>query len=883
MTMKRIRSHVFLLLWFWTGSGFAIAKEEERTNLDSIRVNLDVEKVALREALQNLIAQTKLQIVYHDGLVKGLTVSCVCYGVTLRQALEELLKPTPLTYQAMPDGQIVILKRRVNLKGYVKAAASGETLPYAHVALRCASHGSLANVEGYFVLVNVPAGLCTLRVSYIGYETLDVPVRLVDGKETIAVSMQQHALRGKEVTVTAENVQTMQVAEEPAQVRFAPGQISRLPSAGEADVFRALQLLPGISGVNDGSSGLYVRGGTPDQNLVLFDGMTIYHVDHFFGFISAFNTEAIKDVRVFKGGFPAKFGGRTSSIVELTGKSGRCDRFQAGAGLNLLSGSVLVQAPIANRGAWLFSARRSYTDFIKSDLYDKIYGAITRQNRSGNGSNPASNGNGTPVRPQAITANPDFYYFDLNGKLTYSLAGGDRLSLSFYHGNDYLDQSQNLSELPLPNAGPAATENLTEWGNTGASANWSRVWSDGFYSSLLAAYSSYTSASRRGLNADAAQNPAARAFSSTEKNEVRDATLRLDHEWQVHQAHRLEFGAWLARTNVQVNFTANDTVDILRRDEAAEQYAFYLQNKWQVFRPLELTLGLRATRYEPTQKTYYEPRAALRLPLPGGLALKGAWGEYRQFVNRITNENVLEGNRDFWLLADKQLQPSFAEHKILGAAYENQNYVLEAEAYHKNLAGVAEFSQRFRRSPEAGPENLFFLGNGVAKGIEFLAQKKSGKLHGWASYTRAQVQYRIFPFNHGAPYPASQDRRHEIKLVGNYQLGKWNLAATWAFASGAPYTAPENLTLLEGSSRSDIDAGGKNSSRLPAYHRMDLGFSRAFNSAWLDWNFGLSIFNLYDHKNVWYREYLLNPNPALVREVTTLGFAPTVTLQVNLK
>jgi hypothetical protein len=174
----------------------------------------------------------------------------------------------------------------------------------------------------------------------------------------------------------------------------------------------------------------------------------------------------------------------------------------------------------------------------------------------------------------------------------------------------------------------------------------------------------------------------------------------------------------------------------------------------------------------------------------------------------------------------------------------------------------------------------------VAKGVEFLAQKKSGKVNGWASYTLAEVEYQIPPFNNGEPYPADQDRRHEVKLVGNYSFGKWNFAATWVIASGAPYTAPESqytIKLLDGSMHSYIHVGDKNAQRLPAYHRMDVSLSRQFNGGWFDWNLGLSIFNLYDHKNVWYREYILDTNPVVVREVTTLGFAPTFMLQVNLK
>jgi hypothetical protein len=900
MTGKYPRFFLFILLV--VVPCHAALQATEKPDLDKIRITLEVNEMPLREALRELVAQSKLQIVYNDALVNEIKVNCSCKNATLRQALEELLRTTQLAFEVMNDGQIVIVEagpdKKVNLKGFVKDAETGETLPYANLALKGTHYGTASNVNGYFVLVNVPAGPCTLRVSYIGYASLDLPITATDGKETIMVKMKPQALQSAEVIVTTENLQMLEISDAPAQIRISPQQMANLPSVGEVDIFRSLQLLPGISGVNDGSSSLYIRGGTPEQNHVLFDGMTIYHVDHFFGFISAFNTEAIKDVRVFKGGFPAKFGGRTSSVVELTGKSGSYDKFQAGGSLNLLSGSGIVQLPIAGRGAWLFSLRRSYTDFVKTDLYNKLYSSITGQNQSGGSGHPNSSlriGPGQRIGAQAIFFTPDFYYYDLNSKLSYSLSARDVLSLSFYNGRDNLDQSQNLGNQTLyrGNAvgGPAitnmATGKITMWGNTGASGKWARVWSDRFYSNFLAAYSIYSSENRsRPNNGAESQNPLARTFSSSEKNDVEDLTIRFDNEWQVHKAHKVEFGSWLSRTNARVRFTANDTIEVLRRNDEAVQNAFYLQDTWNAFKPLELTLGVRATNYEPTKTTYFEPRTSFKFSLHENFWLKGAWGEYHQFVNRVTNENVLQGNRDFWLLADEKLAPSFAEHKILGLTYENYHLLFDVEAYHKDLEGVAEFSPHFHRSPEARPEEPFFLGTGVAEGIEFLAQKKSGKLNGWASYTLSKVEYQFPAFNNGEAFPADQDRRHEVKLVGNYAFGKWNLAATWVFASGAPYTAPESqyaIKLLDGGMHSYIHVGDKNANRLPAYHRMDVSLSRKFSSTLLDWNFGISIFNLYDRKNVWRREYILNTHPVIVRDVTSLGFAPTVMMKVNWK
>jgi hypothetical protein len=832
----------------------------ESGKLDSMRVEFEADNLPLRDALLNLATAANLQIVFNDADMADVRASCNCRGTTLRSALEALLQSTPLTFEMMTDGQIVIVRRKINLKGYVKAADSGETLPYANVMIKGTQKGTASNVSGYFVLVNAPAGLCTLRVSYIGYEPVEMPLTLTDGKDMVFVQIKPQVLPGTTVAVTADNLQTVEVAAEPSQLRLAPLQISRLPSVGELDVFRSLQLLPGIGGVSDLSTGLYVRGGTPDQNLVLFDGMTIYHLDHFFGFNSAFNTDAIKDVRVFKGGFPAKFGGRISSIVELTGKTGSYDNLQAGANLNLLSGSGMLQLPIAGRAAWLLSFRRSYTDIIRSGLYNDIYDFITRPPR------PSSSGNG-----QRIAIAPDFYYYDLVSKFSYSFSGRNALSLSFYNSEDNLDQSQNLRGTN-PGLGSSPTEDVTEWGNIGVSGKWSRLWSDRLYSTFTAAYSLYSSESRGALEITGGnQNRTA----VTEINDVEDLSLQWQNEWHASANHKLEFGVQFNQTNVRVNFTADDTLQYLQRDDDATHTALYFQDAWKPITPVELTLGLRAIRYAPTRAEYIEPRAAIKFAINNHLSLKGAYGEYHQFVNRITNDNALNGNRDFWLLADERLAPNFAEHKIIGLSYETRGYLFDVEAYHKNLAGVAEFSQRFRRPPESTPEALFSIGDGVAKGIEFLAQKKTGKLNGWASYTLSKVDYQIPSLNGGAAFPANHDRPHEIKLVGNYVLGKWNFAATWVLASGTPFTAPS----VSGTNQ----PFAKNAHRLPAYHRLDIGGSRQFSFANLDWEIGLSIFNLYDRSNVLRREFDINNNTFTVRDITALGFTPSFTLKVDLK
>jgi hypothetical protein len=842
--------------------------------LDSVRVNLTARSLPLRQALQDLVRQTDLQMVFTDADVSDCSVTLELDHVILRAALTALLHSTPLTYRVMQDGQVVIYRRKFNIAGYIRATETGERLPYANVEAKGTSRGTSSNVDGYFVLVNVPAGPCTLRVSYIGYQPVELPLAVSEDPETIVVEMKPRVLQGPRVDVFADNLQTIEVTHDPSQFRIAPLQIARLPAVGEVDVFRSLQLLPGIGGGSDVSTGLYVRGGTPDQNLVLFDGMTIYHVDHFFGFNSAFNTDAIKDVRVFKGGFPAKFGGRTSSIVELTGKSGSYDRLQAGANLNLLSGSGLLQLPIAGRGAWLLAVRRSYTDVIQSDLYQDVYDFITRPSRP-----PGTRSRGAPGGAFPNSRPTDFYYQDIISKLSFSWSGRDVLSLSFYNSGDYLDQTQRSDD---PGSGSdsrggnahrndSGTGDVTKWGNIGGSGKWSHVWNDRTYSGMSGAYSVYSSDSQGTFDLEESEDG---TYFTTETNKVSDLSLQIENEWHASESHRIEFGGHFNRTSVIVSFSTNDTLSVLQRDDEATLAAFYLQDTWKPSAPLELTLGARSTYYALTKSNYLEPRASFRLFLNRSFSLKGAYGEYHQFVNRITNEEALNGNRDFWLLADERLAPNFAEHKILGLTYENPGYLLDMEAYHKTLDGVAEFVRRFRHAPGEPLGALFFIGDGIAKGVEFLAQKKAGRFSGWASYALSRVDYRIPGLNRGERFPADQDRRHEIKLVGNYTWRKWNFAMTWVLTSGAPYT--------ESVSAGRYEPGDKNESRLPAYHRLNASCSRQFSFFNLNWEGGFSIFNLYDRQNVLRRDYLNNGSGSF-QDITALGFTPTVTLRVDLR
>ncbi len=798
------------------------------------------------------------------------------------------------------------------LTGVVKNAENGETLPAANIVIKGTAIGTATNVDGFFTLLNLPEKKFTLNVFYVGCHAIEMEVDLDKIEGRLVIEMQPSNIEIDEVFVTAKSYKMMKATEGVSAVRVSPIDLKTLPSFGQVDIFRSLQLLPGISGTNESSSGLYVRGGTPDQNLVLLDGMTVYNVDHFFGFFSAFNADAIKDIQMFKGGYPAKYGGRISSVVDLTGKTGDPNNLHMSGGVNLLDAHTTIEVPLGGKGSILLAGRRSYTDVMESGLYNKIYDMLSQNNAEqtqqpempampsggmGGGPGGGRGGFGSFEQPEVTTTRPTFYFYDLNGKISYRPTEKDNLALSFYSGKDNLfEDSENIRTIESQNENfPSRTiantrDEDTDWGNQGMSFKWSRQWNPKFYSNLMGAYSHYFSNYNQqiinntyDLGADTLIN--GRTMGNFEDNDVNEISFRLDNEWQASNQHRLGFGLNFSHTNVTYDFIRDDTLSILNRDETGILTTLYAQDNWKVTPKLEVNAGIRANYYDVTGQTYIEPRLSFKYSATDHLSFKGATGKYNQFVNRVINENVTEGSRDFWLIADNDLvdvQSSW--HYILGGSIENDMFLFDVETYYKTLEGLSEFSLRYRRN-DIELDQLFFSGNGTAKGIEFLLQKKQGEFTGWLTYTLAQVEHKFEGLNEENPFPALHDQTHEFKAVANWEPHpKWRFSSTWVYGSGKPYTAPESqyqIDLLDGRQFSYISVGPKNAERLPAYHRMDIAAHYLFKIGNVNMDAGFSIFNLYNRTNIWYREFDLQELPMVINDVTYLGATPNVSLNFS--
>lgn len=869
----------------------------------------------LDEVLDQVSFQTGVQLVFDRERLSQVKYEARHFNLPLADFLAQVCKENRLKFYEDEKGTVIIFdmyedprektvlgrvepekktytgkstKSNFSLTGKIVDRQSGESLPFVNIVVQGTVLGAASNVDGFFNMLRVPTDTSTLVISYMGYDTKlihltpDMPISNI----TIDLAQSATQLQGVTVRSEQETAAALQSNEKVSMVKMTPAKIAMLPNIGERDIFRSFQLMPGISAANENSAGLYVRGGTPDQALVLYDGFTVYHVDHLFGFYSAFNYNALKDVQLYKGGYEAKFGGRMSSVAEITGKEGNQREVNVGGDISLLSANLFTEIPINKKLTVLFAGRKSY----RGPLYDKIFESFNQTSQT-----PAMQGGGGGRfnRPDFQTTVKSFFY-DLNSKVTYRPTEHDIFSLSFYNGTDKMDNSRDNSR---PNFGGAsfnsAITDLTRWGNTGSSLKWSRRWNDTFYSNTLVSFSNYFNHRDRSNSTTTTTEADGEVTVKTgtlEDNVLNDLSFKSDYEWKQSQSKTMEFGAQLTRNAVDYTYSQNDTSTVIDKHDEGTTITLYAQEKLRLFNKLLITPGVRANYYSITGKPYVEPRFSFNYLLTNRLSLKGATGRYYQFARRVLREDLFQGSRDFWTMSDGDKLPvSYADHFILGASYETEDYLFDAEGYVKKLYGLSEYSLRFTPSFGGGTVNYaesFYTGSGETRGIDFLVQKKAGHYNGWIGYTLSQT-VNTFPIYQSTPYLATQNVSHEFKTTNIYRKGHWDFSMTWIFASGKPYTAPTGsyaVSLLDGTSNRFYSVTSKSGLRLPDYHRMDVAIMYHWPNRFGAMNsVGLSFFNVYNRLNVWYREFQVLYGELVQTDVHYMGFTPNLTLSMKLK
>ncbi|MES2275732.1 MAG: TonB-dependent receptor [Bacteroidota bacterium] len=783
------------------------------------------------------------------------------------------------------------------ITGKVTDMNTGESLPGATVKIRNTNLNTVTNITGGFTILKVPSDTAVVEVSFVGYQpdVFRLDSKSINSNLVFSLYPSMNALN--EVTITGKKSGVLNTDSKKVSVlQLSPAALDKLPNIGERDVMRAFQLMPGVSATNESSSGAYVRGGTPDQNLVTFDGFTVYQVDHLYGFFSAFNSNAVRDVQLLKGGFSAKYGGRLSSVTEIIGKDGNKNETNIGGDISLLSTNLYAETPVGKNSSALVSFRRSY----QGPLYDKIFGKFnTGLSQAGGFTGGRGGGPGGRGGFGAQTT-PSSYFYDINAKYVYTLSPGNSLAVSYYKGSDYLDNSRdmNLPSFTTGSSTSLAVNDNQQSGNTGAALKWNSVINHKLFANTTFSYSGFSSDRINETTGSSTDSGITKAINmgTREYNRLRDLSVKSDWEWRSASKFKWLFGGFSSSVKIDYNYNQNDTTQLINQHNTALIGGGYAEleidpnNKWHI-QP-----GLRSTYYGPTGKLYAEPRLSFSYHLNDSWNLKGATGRFYQFTNQVIREDITGGDRNFWVMANNSNIPvSSANHFIAGFNYETDQFLFDVEGYYKSLSGLTEYSIRqegggggpFGGTRTATVTENFYQGSGYAKGIEFLLQKKAGMYTGWIGYTLAQAKSKFAVYGDNY-FSSPQDITHEFKSINMYHWQRWSFAATFIFSTGHPYTAPfgtYSVQTLDGNKTTYLTISTKNGERLPDYHRLDL--SATYDLLKIDGikvgSIGLSLFNVYNHINSWYNQYYIRNGIVYTTAVKYLGFTPNLTLSLKWK
>lgn len=737
------------------------------------------------------------------------------------------------------------------IRGYVEDATSGEPLPVVNVVVEGKLRGAPTNLDGYFVIENLEPGVYHLIISYLGYHTKQERVVVTNElMEPLHIQLVPAAIALEEVVVTVEETDEVKARLSPlvSNVPVSVTTLRKMPSlGGEMDVLRAIQTIPGVKSSSDISSALYVRGGSPDQTLILVDHNPVFNPSHLFGLFSTFNADAVKHLELKKGGFPAYYGGRSGSVLEVITNDGNRKEFEGGASISLISARAQIEGPLPNkRGSYSIAGRRTYME----PLIEAMRNADEDLDL------------------------PDYYFYDGNGKINLDLTGRTTLTVAGYWGNDNL-------ELDTGDSDDRFNIDLY-WGNRTFSSRLRHALSRNLFISAVGSWSRYHSEFII-KNED--------LLLVEFYNSFVDHTFKTDLEFLGHENHRFKTGLWGRRYYVHFDQKTEDNPDIVKVKEDTYNYSYYVQDNWRVHPMFEIQPGVRAYFHHAGDHFIVDPRLAMVFHYGPRTRFKLAGGRYSQFINIITFGEGLNVF-DVWLPVDDSIDPSYSDQVVLGFEMDpREELEFTAEAYYTDMNNVTQFDYLATESDDAA--DAFVIGDGYAYGLEFMLRKKEGRLSGWIGYSLSWTKRR-FPdsnVNQGNSYYPKWDRRHDFLVVGAYALSKrWDVSGTWRYNTGQGFTQAVGMSTVHlggidpsywaNNARWTVP-GELNNYRFPADHRLDLTFTYNHHFFKMPAKFNISIYNVYSRRSYWRRFYDTQENPVEVQDVKLLPILPLISYEVR--
>lgn len=780
----------------------------------------------------------------------------------------------------------LVQAQRFTVSGYVTDSATGEALIGASVYIEEIGKGVPTNTYGYYS-ATLEQGQYTLLVKYMGYSDLRRNVQLSTDRK-MNLRLRSVVQEMKAVEVTGERAKSQTESTDMGRMDLDVQKLQTLPALmGEVDILKTLQYLPGVQSNGEGNSGFYVRGGGPDQNLILLDGATVYNASHLFGFFSVFNADAVKDIELIKGGMPAQYGGRSSSVLDITMKEGNDKSIHGEGGLGIISSRFTLEGPIVKeKSSFIVSARRTYIDVLAKPF----------------------------VNPESRFAGSGYFFFDINAKANYRLSDKDRFFISGYFGRDVFNLHGNQ---------PGSPSFKIPWGNATVTGRWNHVFGPKLFLNATAVASDYKFSFGGGQD----------QFGFSLKSGIRDYGLRLDFNQYPNIRHNVRYGAqytyhMYTPSTVEVNsgdvdFNI-DTPSKLRAHEAG----LYVQDDFDITDQLRLNAGLRFSWFAHigpyheyftdtqgnTTGTYdhgsgqiiaqyngLEPRASMRYTLDKNNSVKASFNRNMQYVH-LASFSSIGLPTDTWIPSGKNVRPQEALQYAVGwfRDLKQRTYEASVEVYYKDMANQIEYAEGVQPE-DAGNANYdhgLTFGKGWSYGAEFFVKRRYGKLTGWVGYTWSKTMREFPAVNNGEPFPSRWDRRHDLNVVAGYELNeRWTFGGTFVYSTGQATTLPVQRYFIEGRLVSQYTA--RNAFRMAPFHRLDLSATlknkptrqvtdkvtgetstvqRKYRNSWT-----FSIYNVYNRYNPYFIYFAQESTSGMqglqlgAKQVSLFGILPSVT------
>ena len=745
-----------------------------------------------------------------------------------------------------------LAQRKVTISGHITDNESGETLIGAGILEEKSLTGAVTNNYGYYTLT-IPSGEYSFHYSYVGYEEKVLQIELQ--RDTVInitlkpgeVLSSSHVVARKDAGIQSTYLGAIDIPA--AQIKNTPVLF------GEADVLKVLQMMPGVQGGTEGFSGIYVRGGGPDENLILLDGVPLYNVDHMLGIFSVFQPEAVKKVTLYKGSFPARYGGRVSSIVDIRTNDGNMKETHGSVSIGLISDKLHLEGPIIkDKLSYSVSARGMHT---------MLYGPV--------------------IKNFLKDSYANYYFYDLNGKVTWRLSDKDRFYFGAYHGRDRFIYNEDEEGEGTTTIGTdsrrlqykSRTEVGVFWGNTVGSARWNHIFNSKLFANTTVSYNRYNMI----MNAGSSETEIENGVKSTSRyhldyhSGIRDLSARVDFDYNPSPRHLVKFGSeytWhtfipermsvvdreVQGGQVQVDTTLHFTDP--KKVYGGHELSFYAEDDFSLGEHLTINPGFHLSMFNTEGRTYWslQPRVSAKISTDAGLSFKAGYARMAQYVHLLSSAQI-SLPVDLWVPITKDIRPVTSDQFSVGVYYDKiKGWEFSVEGYLKNMKNILEYKDgTLMLGTSDGWENRVEMGEGTARGLEFLVQKTSGKTTGWLAYTLAKSD-RIFrdgSINNGERFPYKYDRRHSIDISVDHRFNKkWGVDATWSFATGGTTTVPVRqvaVLMPEGYVTDAQYVDHRNNFRIPPSHRLNVGFThhRECRRGESIWN--LSVYNVYNRMN----------------------------------